>query len=326
MNLFINENFIDTVGTKPSVIQLIRQIAEDDEIVYGEVLEALRENLDYANTAALEDDIRDGDVEGVAILDDALYVEGDVLIELFENLYPGDHTAVIAALVASIQNSDGPTLRVDHNGIVAVAPEVETAPGGTQLDAFAASAPTLATAVAQDLRLGEGRTQNIAEPVPANHVITAINNDTVTVRAVETAPFPGYSEGTEVRSPEVAVLNSEAVLGELKVNGCVVPVRQVIGKNGVLFSVDYLYHAVYNLQHNPDYLSQILVEYRSSLDSEDVLFVNGGLYLTVYGLAKLHGRLCHIIEWQPLVAKIVNQFTLNPYDNVSFDLLGNQVG
>jgi len=174
-----------------------------------------------------------------------------------------------------------------------------------------------------NLMFGEARTVPVSSSVPEGHVVTGVDDNEMTVRPVEVLPFPSAEE---VLRPEVAVLNSEAVLGELKVNGCVIPVRQVIGKNGVLFCVDYLYHAVYNLQHDPGYLRQILVEYRSSLDPEDVLFANRSLYLTVYGLAKLHGRLCHIIEWQPLVAKIVNQFTLNPYDNVSFGLLGNQVG
>ena len=98
------------------------------------------------------------------------------------------------------------------------------------------------------------------------------------------------------------------------------------GKNGVLFDVMYLYHATYDLQHDRGYLRQLLVEHRMMLDPEDVLIVNGTVYLNAYALAKLHGRLCHIIEWSPLVAKIVNQFTLDPFSSVDFDLLGNQVG
>lgn len=324
MNLFINENFIDTVGTKPNVIQLIRQIAEDDEIVYGEVLEALRENLDYANTSALEDDIRDGDVEGVAVLDDALYVEGDVLIDLFENLFPGDHTAVIAALVASIQNSTGPTLRVDHNGIVAVAPEVETAPGGTQLDAFAASAPTLAAAVASDVRLGSERTQSIAEPVPENHVITAINDQTVTVRKVE--PFPGNTEGTEVRSPEVAVLSSQAILGTLTFNGSRIRTALPTGANGVLFNAADLYQAIYGLQADQQYLQQLVRQNAAVIDDGDLRVIDGYVFLSVPALSVIHPHIAPCVEWYPSIMKVTNWYANGPYRDSAFNLLGNLVG
>lgn len=324
MNLFISDNFIDTLDQKINIVQLIQQVAEDDDLLHIEILSELANMFDYT-TAGIEEAIKDGEFEDLAIRDEILYVGGETLRDLFEALYPGDHTVVINALIASIANATEPTLRLDHNG-TPVVPELMVA---DQVNAAAvapwleAGAPSLSNSMVGDVRLGEEVKQDITEPVPEGHVVTAVDGNTLTSRPVQVAPF---SPAEEVLRPEVAVLNSEAVLGELKVNGCVVPVRQVIGKNGVLFSVDYLYHAVYNLQHDPDYLRQILVEYRSSLDPEDVLFANGGLYLTVYGLAKLHGRLCHIIEWQPLVAKIVNQFTLNPYENVSFDLLGNQAG
>lgn len=282
--------------------------------------------FDYT-TSGIEEAIKDGEFEDLAIRDEILYVGGETLRDLFESLFPGDHTVVINALIASIANATEPTLRLDHNGTPVVPAEVESREVQQTIDFSKLSTvdvhPHAYGKESPNLMFGEARTVPVSSAVPEGHVVTGVDDNEMTVRPVEVLPFPAAEE---VLRPEVAVLNSEAVLGELKVNGCVIPVRQVIGKNGVLFSVDYLYSAVYNLQHDPDYLRQILVEYRSSLDPEDVLFANGGLYLTVYGLAKLHGRLCHIIEWQPLVAKIVNQFTLNPYDNVSFDLLGNQVG
>lgn len=324
MNLFINENFIDTVGTKPSVIQLIRQIAEDDEIVYGEVLEALRENLDYVTTEMLEDEIRDGGVEDVAILDGALYVEGNTLIELFENLYPGDHTAVIAALVASIQNSTGPTLRVDHNGIVAVPPEVETAPGGTQLDAFAASAPNLAAAVAQDILLGNERTQSIAEPVPANHVITAINDQTVTVRQVE--PFPGNPQGEEVRSPEVAVLSSQAILGNLTFNGSRIRTALPARTNGVLFNAADLYHAIYGMQADQQYLQQLVRQNAAVINGEDLRVIDGYVFLSVPALSVIHPHISPCVEWYPTIMKVTNWYANGPYRDATFNLLGNLEG
>ena len=326
MNLFISDNFIDTLDQKINIVQLIQQVAEDDELLQVEILSELANMFDYT-TSGIEEAIKDGEFEDLAIRDEILYVGGQVLKDLFEALFPGDHTVVIEALVNSIQSATEPTLRLDHNCTPVVPAEVESREVQQTIDFSKLSTvdvrPHAYGKESPNLMLGEARTVPVSSSVPEGHVVTGVDDNEMTVRPVEVLPFPAAEE---VLRPEVAVLNSEAVLGELKVNGCVIPVRQVIGKNGVLFSVDYLYHAVYNLQHNPDYLRQILVEYRSSLDPEDVLFANGGLYLTVYGLAKLHGRLCHIIEWQPLVAKIVNQFTLNPYDNVSFDLLGNQVG
>ena len=326
MNLFISDNFIDTLDQKINIVQLIQQVAEDDELLQVEILSELANMFDYT-TSGIEEAIKDGEFEDLAIRDEILYVGGETLRDLFESLFPGDHTVVINALIASIANATEPTLRLDHNGTPVVPAEVESREVQQTIDFSKLSTvdvrPHAYGKESPNLMFGEARTVPVSSSVPEGHVVTGVDDNEMTVRPVEVLPFPSAEE---VLRPEVAVLNSEAVLGELKVNGCVIPVRQVIGKNGVLFSVDYLYHAVYNLQHDPDYLRQILVEYRSSLDPEDVLFANGGLYLTVYGLAKLHGRLCHIIEWQPLVAKIVNQFTLNPYDNVSFDLLGNQVG
>lgn len=326
MNLFISDNFIDTLDQKINIVQLIQQVAEDDELLQVEILSELANMFDYT-TSGIEEAIKDGEFEDLAIRDEILYVGGETLRDLFESLFPGDHTVVINALIASIANATEPTLRLDHNGTPVVPAEVESREVQQTIDFSKLSTvdvrPHAYGKESPNLMFGEARTVPVSSSVPEGHVVTGVDDNEMTVRPVEVLPFPAAEE---VLRPEVAVLNSEAVLGELKVNGCVIPVRQVIGKNGVLFSVDYLYHAVYNLQHDPDYLRQILVEYRSSLDPEDVLFANGGLYLTVYGLAKLHGRLCHIIEWQPLVAKIVNQFTLNPYESVSFDLLGNQVG
>lgn len=326
MNLFISDNFIDTLDQKVNVVQLIQQVAEDDDLLQVEILSELANMFDYT-TPGIEEAINDGEFEDLAIRDEILYVGGQVLKDLFEALFPGDHTVVIEALVNSIQSATEPTLRLDHNCTPVVPAEVESREVQQTIDFSKLSTvdvrPHAYGKESPNLMLGEARTVPVSSAVPEGHVVTGVDDNEMTVRPVEVLPFPAAEE---VLRPEVAVLNSEAVLGELRVNGCVIPVRQVIGKNGVLFSVDYLYHAVYNLQHDPDYLRQILVEYRSSLDPEDVLFANGGLYLTVYGLAKLHGRLCHIIEWQPLVAKIVNQFTLNPYESVSFDLLGNQVG
>lgn len=327
MNLFINENFIDTVGTKPSVIQLIRQIAEDDEIIHGEVLEALREVLDYDSIESLEVDIRDGDVEEVALLDDALYVEGQTLVDLFENLYPGDYTAVISALVASIQNSTGPTLRVDHNGVVAVPPEVTT-DANTQLNAFvepwlSEAAPSLSAAVAADARLGGERTQSIAEPVPADHVITAIDNQTVTVRPVQVAPF---SPAEEVQRPEVAVLSSQTILGKLTFNNTQIRTVFPSGVNGVLFNVADLYNAIYGMHADQNYLQQLVRQNAGALDRGDVRVIDGYVMLSLPALATIHPHISPCVEWYPTIMKVTNFYANGPHNDVEYDLLGNLVG
>lgn len=306
MNLFISENFIDTVDTKVNVIQLIRHVAEDDDILPVEVMKGLTEVTGYDSIEELTVDIRNGHhFANLAIRDDELYVGGTELSDLFENLYPGDYTSVITSLISSISNATSPSLRLNHNCTPVVPVEV----------AEASEAP---------ISLGQPYFQQVDTPIPDEAVVTAFDTGRVELRNVQ--PFPGYQKEQEVLQPEVATLKSDAILGELRVDGRVIPVRQATGKNGVLFSLDSMYNAIYNLQHSPDYLRQVLVEYRTSIDPEDILFSNGTIYLTVYGLAKLHSRLCHIIEWQPLIAKIVNQFTLNPYENASFDLMGNLVG
>lgn len=297
MNLFINNNFIDTVGRNINVLQLIRQIAEDDDVIFPELISALKDHLDYVNSDMLVEDIDLGEHENAAIVDETLYASGNLLKAIFEELFPGDYTVVIDALVASVEASDDQTLRLDHNGLPVVEHQEE---------------------------IDFSKIASLEVTAPRPNADIDLNAPLVETRPV--APFPGDSEGTQVLQSEVATLNSAAILGELRVDGRVIPVRQVTGKNGVLFSVQDLYKVIYNLQHDQEYLRQVLVEYRTSIDPEDILFNTGVIYLTVYGLAKLHTRLCYLVEWQPLVAKIVNQFTLNPYENVSFDLLGNQVG
>lgn len=319
MNLFINDNFFDTVDNKVNVLQLIRHVADDDEVIESEVIAALREHFAYDSTDALEEDIRENHFSEVTMVDDSVYACGEALIAIFEDLFPDDYTAVITAIANQLMNASG-TLKLDHNG-VPVTERPDTIGG-----LFASTAPTLSAAVAEDVRLGAGTQQHIADPVPEGHVITAIQGDQVTVQPVQVSPFQGIEAEPEVLQPTVATLSSEAILGELKVDGRVIPVRQVIGKNGVLFDVGNLYYAVYNLQHDREYFFQLLVEYRASIDPEDVLLNNGTVYLTAYALAKLHGRLCHLVEWQPLVAVIVKHFTNNPYENAYFDLLGNLAG
>lgn len=271
MNLFINDNFFHTVDRKVNVLQLIRQVAEDDEVILREVLEALLEMYGYTTPELLEEEILDGAVDDVTIFDDTLYAKGDALREIFDSLFPGDYTQVISNLNDQLLNSTETTLRLDHN-CVPVLPEVQ---------------PDL--------------------PFPAEDLVS----DETEVSAVHT---------------EVDVLSSDAFLGQLVFNGKVIPVREVTGKNGVLFDVCRLYNAVYGQGNNLDYVQQLLVERRLVIDPEDVLCINNTIYLTQFALAKLHDRLTYQSEWRPLAEQIVSQFVASPYQDMKFDLLGNRVG
>lgn len=270
MNLFISNNFIDTIGNHVNVLQVIRQVAGDEEVVHAEVLSITSDLLDV-DTDRLTEDLQEGSVDNVELVNDTLYLSGSILSEVFEELFPGDYTSVINNLVNSIDAATAPTLHLDHNCVPVV-----NAPDDWLSDAA--------------------------------------------VRPAE--PFQGNSAESEVSSPEVAVLNSEAILGTLKVGGATVSTRLVAGKNGVLFNVMQLYFAAYKVHFSPDYIQQMLVQSRLSIDPEDVYFVDG-IHLTSYALAKLHPHLSHHVEWQPLVAKIVGQYLANPYADLNVDFLGN---
>jgi len=279
MNLFISDNFIDTIGNHVNVLQVIRQVAGDEEVVHAEVLSITSDLLDYVDTDHFEEDLQEGNVENVELINDTLYLCGPILGEVFEELFPGDYTSVINNLVNALEGMTNETVRLDHNCV-----PVANVPA--QDDWLSDSAPVL----------------------------------TAAVRPVE--PFQGDSAEPAVSSPEVAVLNSEAILGTLKVGGVTVSTRLVAGKNGVLFNAMGLYFAVYKVHFNPDYLQQMLIQNRMSIDPEDFYCLDG-IYLTSYALAKLHPHLSHFAEWQPLVAKVVGQYLANPYADLNIDFLGN---
>lgn len=302
MNLFISDNFIDTVGQRVNVLQLVRHVAEDDDLVHVEAMDALCRVTAYDEINQLSIDIANDHFTDIALRDDELYVGGETLKDLIEELYPDDYTAVINALVTSMINATTPSLRLDHNGLPIVPVEVTEAP----------------------VTLGAPSFQNINDPIAEGSVATAVCDDTLTTRPV--APFQGDSEEPAVSGSEVAVLNSVHIMGNLKFNNRNICTLQPAGKNGVLFNVAELYASVYGLFHSPDYLMQILVEKRSILGSADFLIVGDQLYLNSYALSALHDRLCCMIEWTPLAAQIVNQYSGNPHHDWAFDLLGNLVG
>lgn len=324
MNLFISDNFIDTVGQKVNIIQLIQQVAEDDDLLQLEIISELANMFDYT-TNGMEEAINDGEFDDILLQDETLYVGGEVLKDLFESLYPGDHTAVINSLVNSIINASDTTLRLDHNCTPVVPAEREEVQQSIDFSNLAHVEVQPhdygGTKAPSSLILGEARNVPLSADVPENHVVTGVLDDEMTVRPVEIRPFPAE----EVQRSEVAVLNSEAVMGELKVNNRTIPVAVRTGKNGVLFDAVALYYAAYGLMLNHEYLTQILIENRLAINPDDIDLTRG-TYMTAGALAVLHGRLCHIIEWEPLVMKVVTAYDLNPHLDFNFDLLGNRVG
>jgi hypothetical protein len=326
MNLFISDNFIDTVGQNVNVVQLIQQVAEDDDLLQVEIISELAQMFDYVTTNVMEDAIRDGDFDNIVIHDDVLYVGGEVLKDLFEALFPGDHTVVIEALVTSIVNSTDTTLRLDHNCTPVVPAAVESREVQQTIDFSKLSTvdvrPHAYGKESPNLMLGEARTVPVSSSVPEGHVVTGVDDNEMTVRPVEVLPFPAAEE---VLRPEVAVLNSEAVLGELYFNGSIIRTTQPAGYD-VLFNVDDLYHNIYSLQTNPDYLQQLVVQNRMALNNDDILVRNGALFASERALAIFHVVISPCVEWNPLISRVVNVYNRNPHTDLHFDLLGNLAG
>ncbi len=286
MNLFISNNFIDTFQNKVKALQVIKQISDDDELIHSEVIEALAQNLNYSDTSSLIRDIRAGEIDGAILQDEELYVNGEFLQDIFDNLHPGDYTGVAHSLAMAIDSLDefaNVTLRLDHNCL----PIQEAAPAPTS--------PFTTQTI-------EGERREVQQPIP----------------------FPDVQEES-VFQPEVAPLESEAVLGVLTFRGRNIGVVGLHGK-GLLFDVESLYFAIYGVEHDQNYLRQLIVEMRDSLGERDLHIANSRVLLTSRGLNILHSRLCYLVEWQPMVLHVVNTFTSRPTVDTKFDLLGNLEG
>lgn len=335
MNLFISENFIDTVGIKVNVLALVRHVAEDDELIHIEAMDALCRVTGYDSIDELTAAIKNGEFTEVALRDDELYVGGTVLRDLFEDLYPDDHTAVIAALTNSIQNATDTTLRLDHNCVPAIPEAREEQLGFPEIAILEETRPN--ESISETVRMAPGRIQHIADPVPEGHAITAINGNQVVVRKMEAAvdlpapavereatPFQGDQEGTKVRLTEVAPL--EVTLGELRFNGHVIRTAIPEGYNDVLFNIEDLYHNIYGLQTNPDYLQQIIVQHRLVLNNHDIFVRNGAVFANIRALSVFHQVISPCAEWYPMVTRVTQDYANNPHFSVNFNLLGNRAG
>lgn len=287
MNLFIGENYIDTIGNKINVLQLIRQVADDDEIIQSEVLAELSDILDYSGVEALQDAINNGEEEELAMHDDILYVGGGALKEVFEELFPGDYTSLLDAFVNSIENATAPTLKLNHN-LVPVVDPVEQEP----------DFQSLAT------RTPQAKAYLVEAPV---------------------APFPGDSPAEEVLQSELATLNLDTVKGDLRFNNSIIRTFLRVGSNGVLFNVEDLYHSIYGLHTNPDYLQQLVRQNAPSITANDIEVRGSDIYLSTKSLAVIHPQIAPCVEWFPTIMKVTNWFNHNPHVDASFDLLGDLV-
>lgn len=300
MNLFISDNFIDTVGQRVNVLQLVRHVAEDDDLVHVEAMDALCRVTAYDEINQLSIDIANDHFTDIALRDDELYVGGETLKDLIEELYPDDYTAVINALVTSMINATTPSLRLDHNGLPIVPVEVTEAP----------------------VTLGAPIFQNINDPIAEGSVVTAVCDDTLTTSPV--APFPGTA-GQEVLQSEVATLKLDTVKGNLRFNNSTIRTVLRVGSNGVLFNVEDLYHHIYGLQTNPDYLQQLVRQNAPSITANDIEVRGSDIYLSTKSLAVIHPQIAPCVEWFPTIMKVTNWFNNNPHVDTSFDLLGDLV-
>lgn len=282
MNLFISNNFIDTVQNKVKAIQVIKQVSDDDEVIHSEVMNALAQKLGYDDTVDLTRDIENGEVVDAILQDGELYVSGEILQDIFDLLYPGDYTGVILSLAQAIDSLDefaNVTLRLNHNCL----PMPEEAPANPFTE-----------------QTIEGETR-VPQPTPFQ---------------IETPAAPVFQ-------PEVAEVAEG--LGSLTFNDRVIGVKHLPGKNGILFHIASLYYAVYGVEHDQNYLQQLVLELRESLAPEDLLLENG-LYATAAALKVLHGRLSYLVEWKPMVVRVVGTFISRPTTNMKFDLLGDLEG
>lgn len=306
MNVFMNDNFLNTHGRMVDVLQVIRQIAEDDDVIESEVHDILCEYHNYLGDD-FQEELREGTIDFAVQVDDVLYVDSNSLRAVFEELFPDDHTRVVDNLATNLATFTGTVLRVDHNGSILEAAEEEPAPWNFD---------TAATAPTPPISMGQAVTQRADAPIPENSVVTAVdtNAGTLTTRTLEPTTLDA-----------AFALSSSQILGTLKFNGHTITTAEPTGKNGVVFQVEQLYGAVYGNQINQEFLQNLIVTKRFQIDREDIFVQNGMVYLSKYAIAKLHPDFCYQIEWAPAVSHVVNAYLANPYEDLHLDILGNRI-
>lgn len=337
MNLFIGENYIDTVGNKVNVLQLIRQVADDDDIIQSEVLAELVDILDYIGVEALQDAINNGEEEELAMHDDVLYVGGGALKAVFEGLFPGDYTSLLDAFVNSVENATAPTLKLNHNLVpVEQEPDFQSLATRTpQAKAYPVEAPAAPFP-------GDSQAEEVqyAKVDVLNNLGSLCPTDVFALQVALSRFYPGEMDPENVNvTPEalqeagILELNGEpldarstAVVGRLVFGGQVIPTYRPLNKDcgDITFDLQALYTAVYGMHVSEDHIHHVLIS-TVGLNEYNTFFHNGRSYVTASALPLLHDKLSGIVEFSPMVKRVVNMYRRNARRDLTLNLLGNPV-
>lgn len=273
MNLFIGGNFFNTFGNKIDILQLIRQVTEEDDTIQSECLDVIeREHGDEY------EDLNGVDGTYATIQDDILYVDGATAILIFKDLFDNDYDEVIARIAQQIDNYQGGVLKLESNGF----PVEEKLPEAAEL-----VTPDQGQQVANEL----GFTTPKAPALPVAALF-------------DTAP--GWMKENGVQEAAVAA-GIRSNLPTLTFAGNPIRVLQDEENGEILFNLKDLYFAAYALDYEEAYVAQVLLRNRLALDGfqHDIRFENQSIYAGISTIAILHGELTHTIEFSPIVAEIV---------------------
>lgn len=277
MNLFIGGNFFNTFGNKIDILQLIRQITEEDDTIQSECLDVIeREHGDeYA-------DLEGADDKYATIQDDVLYVDGATAVLIFNDLFDNDWDEVVARIGQQIDNYQGGVLKLQSNGFPE---EVEELASGQDGKGTGQQETQL------EIPVSQGFTTPSRPALPAAELF----KDT-----------PSWMESDSVQEAAVAT-GIRSNLPQLKFAGNPIRVLQDEENGEILFNLKDLYFAAYCLDYEDAYIAQVILRNRLALDAfqHDVRFENQTIYAGVSTIAILHGELTHAVEFAPVVSEIV---------------------
>jgi hypothetical protein len=299
MNLFINENFIDTFASKVNIIQLIRQVADDEDVIQSEVLEVIETAFGDE-----EQDLINADDKHSTIMDDVLYCGPVAIRVIFNELYDEDYEGVIARICEALEQASGPTLRLDVNGFEVV-PD-DTTEVQIQL-------PINDSQPIDDTRMGYG-----SQTAVIDDVVTE-SKELFAEDAEEPKAYPGGTSGS--------IFNPK--LPELWFGGRRISVMRKDGDDVVMYNVDQMYNAAYGIQAGPEFLTQLFVRRRLDIDPTEVEVNGSSFFASSFVLASLHGELSPYAEFNSIVSVIVETYEdcLNTenavWSKIDLDITGN---
>lgn len=277
MNLFIGGNFFNTFGNKIDILQLIRQITEEDDTIQSECLEVIeREHGDEYS------DLENADDKYATIKDDVLYVDGATAVLIFNDLFDTDWDEVVARIAQQIDNYQGGVLKLKSNGFQE---EVEELASVQETHALGS----------QSAQLSQPDTQGFTTPSrPALPAAELFRNT------------PDWMESDSVQEAAVAT-GIRSNLPQLKFAGNPIRVLQDEENGEILFNLKDLYFAAYCLDYEEAYIAQVLLRNRLALDGfqHDIRFEGQSIYAGVSTIAILHAELTHAVEFAPIVSEIV---------------------